>query len=111
MTMAIQPRKASWIMAQRWFARDALDFTLGMRRDYGDLIHLPAPFGLAQYLVYHPDHVYTILVNITAQGWVERRVWRAWFYDETDRQHSCVSDSTGHVSRRREHREWAWAGH
>ena len=50
-------------MAQRWFARDSLDFTIGMRRDYGDLVHLPAPFGLAQYLVYHPDHVYTILVK------------------------------------------------
>ena len=61
--MAIQPRQASWLMAQRWFARDALDFTLGMRRDYGDLVHLPAPMGLAQYLVYHPDHVYAILVK------------------------------------------------
>jgi cytochrome P450 len=61
--MTIQPRKASWMMAQRWFARNALEFTLGMRRDYGDLVHLPAPFGLAQYLVYHPDHVYAILVK------------------------------------------------
>lgn len=61
--MAIQPRQASWLMAQRWFARDSLDFTLGMRRDYGDLVHLPAPFGLATYLVYHPDHVYAILVR------------------------------------------------
>jgi cytochrome P450 len=40
-----------------------MDFTVGMRRDYGDLVHLPAPFGLAQYLVYHPDHVYAILVK------------------------------------------------
>ncbi len=63
MIMPIQPRQASWMMAQRWFARDALDFTLGMRRDFGDLVYLPAPFGLAQYLVYHPDHVYAILVK------------------------------------------------
>jgi cytochrome P450 len=61
--MAIQPRKASWLKAQRWFARDALGFTVGMRSEYGDLVHLPAPFGFGQYLVYHPDHVYAILVK------------------------------------------------
>lgn len=61
--MSIQPQTASWMMAQRWFARDALDFAIGMRRDYGDLVYLPAPFGLAQYLVYHPDHIHAILVK------------------------------------------------
>jgi hypothetical protein len=73
MMMAIQPRKASWIMAQRWFARDALDFTLGMRRDYGDLVHLPAPFGLAQYLVYHPI-TFTRFWLSTPINWKNRRL-------------------------------------
>lgn len=62
--MTVHPRTASWLKAQQWFARDAIGFSVGMCREYGDLVFLPAPFGLGQVLVYHPDHVHTLLVKL-----------------------------------------------
>lgn len=63
----ITMKQISFFNNQRRFQREGAGFTVGLRRDFGDMIYLDVPFLPRIYFLFHPDHIHELLVQSAHQ--------------------------------------------